>query len=125
LTPWHNEKSCRRVLECALFGQTEFTLCADLRAIPGCDMQPLMLQAYVGIISQRGIEAFWPEGPHTVRFLAKRSRRTWDTVCFWTVLSDDAAMQLTAALHAGRSGAALNVLQSAARDFGTLLPFDE
>jgi hypothetical protein len=84
-----------------------------------------MLQAYVGIIGKRGIEAFWPEGPHTARFLARRARRTHGVVCFWTVLSDDAAKHLTATLHAGRSRAALDLLQNTARDFGTLLPFDE
>lgn len=84
-----------------------------------------MLQAYVGILSQRGVEAVWPEGPHSARFLARRIRRERSVACFWTVISDDAAADLQDALITGDSIAALEMLQSTAHDFGIMLPSDE
>ena len=85
-----------------------------------------MLQAYVGIVSRQGLEIFTPENPQTVRFLSRRAQREAGRVaCFWSVVPDDTAGQIHAALRQGRGGEALALLQHQARDYGFLLPCDD
>jgi len=84
-----------------------------------------MLQAYVGIVSRRGIEVFCPEYPGTVRFLFRRARRTrGGTACFWCVLADEAAKHVRTTLRFGQPQRAFEFLQTNARDIG-LLPADD
>jgi hypothetical protein len=84
-----------------------------------------MWQAYVGIVSRQGLEVFCPEHTQTVRFLWQRVRRQrGQAACFWSVVPDEAAAQVRAALHLGRPRTALHVLQSTARDWGHLLSPD-
>lgn len=82
-----------------------------------------MLQAFVGIVSQRGLEVFCPERPETVRFLWRRVRRTpGQTTCIWSVLADDAAAGVQNALDSVGPEFALGCLQQTAREVGTLWP---
>jgi hypothetical protein len=83
-----------------------------------------MLQAYVGIITRRGLEVFCPEYPQTVRFLQRRVERTrGHALCFWSVAADEAVAQVQAALRCGEPRAALRLLEQATRAGGPLLPF--
>ena len=85
-----------------------------------------MWQAYVGIISQRGLEVFCPEHPETARFLWRRAKRLHGrSVCFWTVISDDSVVEIRDTMRRGCTHAACELLQTTARDLGFLLPSDE
>lgn len=84
-----------------------------------------MLQAFVGIVSRRGLEVFCPEDPDTVQFLWRRARRTPErTACFWSVISDDAAACVQHVLQSGGPEIALAFLQQSVRESGPLLPGD-
>ena len=85
-----------------------------------------MWQAYVGIVSQRGLEVFCPEQPETALFLRRRAQRLRrGAACFWTVIADDSAAEIYEALRRGCSRAACELLQVTAREFGFLLPSDD
>ena len=84
-----------------------------------------MLQAFVGIVSQRGLEVFCPERPETVHFLWRRVRRIpGRAACIWSVIPDDAAVGVQQALDAVGPEFALGFLQQAARELGVLFPDD-
>jgi hypothetical protein len=85
-----------------------------------------MLQAYVGIVSPRGIELFCPEDPATIRFLWRRVQRAHGrSACFWSVLSGEAVELVQAALNLSQQREALDLLQQSARDYGFLVPHSE
>lgn len=85
-----------------------------------------MLQAYVGIVSQRGIELFCPEDPDTIRFLSRRVQRAQGrSACFWSVLSGEAVQIIQATLNLSHPQEALDLLQQLARDYGFLVPYSE
>jgi hypothetical protein len=85
-----------------------------------------MLQAFVGIVSQRGIEVFCPEDPATIRFLWRRAQRERGrAACFWSVLSSEAVELIEATLNQGQLREALDLLQQLARDYGILIPHRE
>jgi hypothetical protein len=85
-----------------------------------------MLQAYIGIVSRRGLELFCPEHPQTVRFLWRRARRERGRVaCYWTVLSAEVAEPIRTALLLGQPWDALDLMQQQAYDCGLLLPWDD
>jgi hypothetical protein len=85
-----------------------------------------MLQAYVGIVSQQGIELFCPEDPATVRFLWRRVQRARGrSACFWSVLSDETVKLIQTTLNFGHPQEALDLLQQSARDYGFLVPHRE
>jgi hypothetical protein len=82
-----------------------------------------MLQAFVGIVSHRGIEFFCPEDPATVRFLWRRAQRERGrAACFWSVIPSEAVELIEAALLLGLPHEALHLLQQLARDYGFLVP---
>ena len=84
-----------------------------------------MWQAYVGIVSQRGLEVFCREDPHVFRFLLRRARRIPGRAgCFWTVLAHDRAALIQRSLREGQNGAALALVQRDARELGPMLPSD-
>lgn len=85
-----------------------------------------MLQAFVGIVSQQGIELFCPEDPATVRFLWRRvQRERGRAFCFWSVIPSEAVQRIQAVLALGLSREALDLLQQLARDYGFLVPDHE
>jgi hypothetical protein len=85
-----------------------------------------MMQAFVGIVSQRGIELFCPEDPATIRFLWRRAQRERGrAACFWSVLPSEAVELIEAALNLGQLQEALDLLQQLARDYGFLVPYRE
>jgi len=85
-----------------------------------------MLQSYLGLASAHGLEVFCPEQPHLVHFLWRRARRLREpVVCFWTVISAEAAQQILVALHLGGHHEALDLLQRQSHECGRLLPEDE
>jgi hypothetical protein len=84
-----------------------------------------MWQAYVGIVSQRGLEVFCLEDPHVLRFFLRRARRIPGRAgCFWTVLADDAAARIRQSLRQGQTRAAWELVQCEARELGPLFPSD-
>jgi hypothetical protein len=84
-----------------------------------------MWQAYVGIVSQRGLEVFCLEDPDTVRFLWRRVRRISGRAgCVWTVIAADDAARVHTALCQGQARAACEILLRSARDLGPLFPSD-
>ena len=84
------------------------------------------MQAFVGIVSQQGIEHFYPEDPATVRFLWRRVQRQKGRVaCFWSVLPSDAAFLIQSAGALGWNLEALGMLQRHSRDCGRILPFPD
>jgi hypothetical protein len=84
-----------------------------------------MLQAYIGIVSRRGLELFCPD-PQTVRFLWRRARRERGRVaCYWSVLSAEVAEPIRIALLLGQPWDALDRMQQQAYDCGLLLPWDD
>jgi hypothetical protein len=90
-----------------------------------CDSAVGMLQAFVGIVSRRGLEVFCPEHPDTVQFLWRRARRTpGRTACFWSVIPDDAAVCVQNAMRTVGPEVAFGFLQQSVREMGTLLPSD-
>ena len=83
-----------------------------------------MLKSYVGIVSRRGLEAFFPENDHVLRFLIRRAYRSYqiDTVCFWAVLQDSIGNAIEQLLECGRPADALLALQHLATEIGTVYP---
>lgn len=82
-----------------------------------------MLQAFVGIVSREGLEAFCPEHPQTIRFLWRRAQRERGRVaCFWCVMPDETAQHVQAAIECGQLAEALLLLQQQAREYGFILP---
>jgi hypothetical protein len=82
-----------------------------------------MLQAFVGIVSQQGIEVFCPEDPATVRFLWRRvQRERGRTACFWSVIPSEAVELIESTLNLGLTHEALDLLQQLAHDYGFLVP---
>lgn len=82
-----------------------------------------MLQAFIGIVSQHGIELFCPEDPATERFLWRRAQRARGrAACFWSVIPSEAVELIEVALRLGLPGEALKLLQQQARDYGFLVP---
>ncbi len=83
-----------------------------------------MLKSYVGIASQHGIESFYPEGPHVIRFLKRRAYRTpWaQEVCFWAVVQDSIATSVEQLVACRQRQEALFLLQSLAAEVGTVCP---
>ena len=83
-----------------------------------------MLGAYVGIITSRGLEAFFPEHDHVVRFLTRRAYRGGKcrALCCWAVLADVAAHEVQIDLTLGNLEAALATLNRAALELGTIIP---
>ena len=85
-----------------------------------------MLQAFIGIVSHRGIEVFCPEDPATVRFLWRRAQRERGrAACFWSVIPSEAVELIEATLNLGLAREALDLLQQLARDYGFLVPYRE
>ncbi len=85
-----------------------------------------MLQAFVGIVSQRGIELFCPEDPATVRFLWRRAQRQQGrAACFWSVIPSEAVQLIETALWHGLPREAFHLLQQRAHDYGLLVPHHE
>lgn len=104
------------------FSPTAVRLCQDALLWPeryGTDQD--MLQAYVGIVSHRGLELFCPEHPQTVRFLHRRVlRRHGQAACIWSVVTAELAKLVELSLLEGRPQDALALLQCHCRDCGFL-----
>jgi hypothetical protein len=85
-----------------------------------------MLNAYVGIASKHGLNAFRLERPDTLDWVRQSARgRTWPPrVAFWAVLSDREAFRISWLLDRGERREALRHLGQAAREIGRILPGD-
>ena len=80
--------------------------------------------AYVGIVTNRGLELFHREGEHSARFLSSRLRRCRypRAFCVWFVMDAVFEDVLTGLLRAGHPDGAWAFLQDAAREHGVVLP---
>lgn len=85
-----------------------------------------MLRSFVGIASYYGLQSFFPEHEHVVRFLLKRASRdpTGRNICYWAVISERAALEVRRHLILGNRLAALTLLDRTAFDIGPILPAD-
>lgn len=83
-----------------------------------------MTEAYLGIVSQWGLECFLPETKQAARFLLRRTLGSSHSpaVCCWAVLQHDDANSIRGLLGDGNTAQALELLQQAAHSLGTLLP---
>lgn len=83
-----------------------------------------MNRAYIGIVTQRGLEAYYREGEHTAHFLLARLRRCSQpqACCIWFVMDDAFDAVLVELLAAGHPDGAWGFVQDAAREFGMVLP---
>jgi hypothetical protein len=82
-----------------------------------------MWQAYIGIVSQRGLEVFRLEDSDSLRFLPQRAR-PGHAGCFWTVLPDDVAVHIKQSLRRGQARTAWELVMREARDLGPLFASD-
>lgn len=85
-----------------------------------------MLSSYLGIATPRGLERLCPEHPDAARFLSvhvSRLRRQ-RAVLVWAVMSEDAAEAVCEELRWGDKRAALDLLQTAARECGRVVADD-
>jgi len=82
-----------------------------------------MNRAYIGIVTQRGLQAYYREGEHTARFLIARLRRCNQpkACCVWFVMDDTFDAVLVELLAAGHADGAWAFVQDAAREFGMVL----
>lgn len=83
-----------------------------------------MLKSYVGIVTRRGLESFFPEDDHVLRFLMRRTYRSRQSnaVCFWAVMEDSIADTIKFLLECGLPDEASLTLQYLATEFGTVCP---
>ena len=81
-----------------------------------------MNHAYVGIVTPRGLELYYPEGEHTARFLIRRLRRSGLGYCVWFVLDAHLAHVVGDLIRHGHPDGAWGFVQDAAVDYGTVLP---
>lgn len=85
-----------------------------------------MLHSFVGIVDRFGLESMLPENPHVARFLCRRAtlNRHRKAVCYWAVIQEEFAQQITIELQAGCHADALILLQSLATEMGPIYPPD-
>ena len=83
-----------------------------------------MANAYLGIVSRKGLEMLVPETKHAETFLLKRTARRGgrDAFCCWAVLPERAVWEIQRDLCSGRHQEALITLNAEARFLGTVLP---
>ena len=83
-------------------------------------------KSYVGIISRHGLESFFPENDHIVRFLVRRAyrRQPPEALCYWAVMPDSTADDIQWQLSCGDRERALATLHASAVGLGTMLPYD-
>lgn len=82
-----------------------------------------MLKPYVGTATRHGLQSFFPENDHTLRFLMRRAYCSHpNAVCFWAVVQDSIASIIEHLLNCGQHEEALLLLQSVAAELGTVCP---
>ena len=83
-----------------------------------------MIRSYVGIVTTRGLQAFYCENDHIVRFLNRRLYRhkPYAGLCYWAVMPDETANQVERQLELGEYVLALRTLQTHALHYGSILP---
>lgn len=83
-----------------------------------------MIASYVGLITRRGLEVFFPETDHASRFMQRRLRRFRHVpACgVWFVLDGGIAEIVGELVASDEGGAAWAIVELQARDGGILLP---
>ena len=80
-----------------------------------------MLNAYVGIVSHRGLNVLHLEGLEAVRRV-HRSTTAGNCIGFWAVIPETDAQVVRYLLGEGEQDSALRYLDQSAREIGRLLP---
>jgi hypothetical protein len=116
---WINGPSVSVLDELTLSDRSDTFLSYTFRGI-----SVAMRCAYVGIASRNGLESLHAEEPHTARFLLRRAarQREKNAVCFWSVMSPEAAAEIQDELACDRRAEAFLLLQSLAYELGRILP---
>ncbi|MDA0282545.1 MAG: hypothetical protein O3B13_25685 [Planctomycetota bacterium] len=85
-----------------------------------------MLKPYIGIASVDGLDVFEREHHHVLRFLLRRAYRSKRTgaVCFWAVMDDAIARNVSDLLQSGCRQHALLIIQTLATETGSFCPDD-
>jgi hypothetical protein len=83
-----------------------------------------MIASFVGILTRRGLEAFFPETEHASRFMQRRLRRCRQVqACgVWFVLDGGVAEIVGELVASDEGGAAWAIVEHQARDGGILVP---
>lgn len=83
-----------------------------------------MHRHYIGIITQRGLEALVPETDDTLRFFRQwlGSRSECLGICYWFDMDDQAANELDQHLRCGYTREAWHALQAHVRFAGPVMP---
>lgn len=83
-----------------------------------------MSNAFVGIISSRGLESMVPETEHALPFLIRRAYRQQppEAVCYWAVMDEAVAEEVHRQLRGQCHEDAFLVLRTLAECFGTVPP---
>ena len=83
-----------------------------------------MNQAYVGIITGRGLQVIYRENDHLLRFLGRRvyRKQPYRGVCCWAVIPEETAEFIERQTQLGESRLALKTLQEHALHGGSILP---
>lgn len=83
-----------------------------------------MNHSYLGVITRRGLEAFYPEEDHVIRFLHRRVYRVrpYTEFCCWAVMHGEIAHLIELQIEFGEPRLALWTLQQSALHWGMSLP---
>jgi hypothetical protein len=83
-----------------------------------------MSNAFVGIISSRGLESLVPETEHALPFLVRRAYRRHppEAVCYWAVMDEVVAEEVRRQLRGQCHEDAFLVLRTLSERFGTIPP---
>ena len=85
-----------------------------------------MAQAYLALVSLRGLESLVPETEHALPFLLRRAYRRfpYEAICCWAVVPAPAVNRVHALIATGRYLQALIALNVEAQELGTIPPDD-
>lgn len=93
---------------------------AQLAVIPTACYPQRMRSAYIGLVSQHGLETLLPENPATRRWSLAQCQ-TFLGACIWAVIDQESADELQTLLTEGERRAALSGLTSVAAAVGPLV----
>ena len=87
----------------------------------------LMLNGYVGIVSQQGLCQIQVEGREAMLHVHRAATLSQDSprVGFWAILPTETACYIAGLVDRGEGKEALRVLNQTAREGGHLLPFNQ
>ena len=85
-----------------------------------------MLQNYLGIVSNHGLELLFPESDYVRRCLTQLAYKQLPArrICCWAAIHTAVVSEIQGQLDGGETDLALQLLQASAHFFGPVLPSD-